>query len=189
MRHSMQHLIAPFWMAFALGASMAHAQTQPAAEPPKADAPKAEAPKADAPKADAAKAPAAKADPATSAIGVWTTIDDKTGQPRSEITISETNGVLSGRITKFLDANANQAAVCSKCAEGDARKDKPIMGMAILTGLKKTGDEWTGGQILDPNEGKVYSAKLKLVEGGKKAEMRGFVGSPMFGRTQTWVRK
>jgi uncharacterized protein (DUF2147 family) len=139
--------------------------------------------------AEAPKAEAAKADPATSPVGVWTTIDDKTGQPRTEVTLSETNGVVNGRITKFLDPNANQAAVCGKCADGDARKDKPVMGMMILTGLKKTGEEWAGGQILDPTEGKVYSAKIKLIEGGKKLEMRGFVGTPMFGRTQTWVRK
>jgi uncharacterized protein (DUF2147 family) len=137
--------------------------------------------------ADAPKAAAPSAAPASAVAGVWVTIDDKTGKPRSEITISETGGVVNGRITKFLDPDAKADAVCDKCS--DARKDKPIMNMMILTGLKKEGEEYVGGQILDPAEGKVYSAKVKLIEGGKKLEMRGFVGSPMFGRTQTWVRK
>ena len=64
-----------------------------------------------------------------------------------------------------------------------------MQGMTILTGLKKDGDEWTGGEILDPNNGKLYKAKVKLAEAGRKLELRGYVGIPTLGRTQTWVRE
>jgi uncharacterized protein (DUF2147 family) len=61
--------------------------------------------------------------------------------------------------------------------------------MTILTGLKKDGDEWNGGEILDPNNGKVYKAKVKLADAGRKLDVRGFVGIALVGRTQTWVRE
>ena len=63
--------------------------------------------------------------------------------------------------------------------------------MAIIRNVKQDTDDkslWGGGEILDPNNGKTYSARLKPVEGGKKMEMRGYIGAPMFGRTQTWIR-
>ncbi|MEF9942731.1 MAG: DUF2147 domain-containing protein, partial [Burkholderiaceae bacterium] len=76
---------------------------------------------------------------------------------------------------------------CDQCS--GARKDQPVIGMTILWGLKNEGDEWTGGEILDPKNGKTYKAKAKLVDGGKKLEVRGFLGISLFGRTQTWVRE
>jgi uncharacterized protein (DUF2147 family) len=64
-----------------------------------------------------------------------------------------------------------------------------MVGMVIVSGLKKDGNEYTGGEILDPAKGKVYRSKAKLLDGGKKLEVRGYVGAPMFGRSQTWVRE
>ena len=72
--------------------------------------------------------------------------------------------------------------------DGD-RKGKPVNGMTILWGLKKDGDSWANGKILDPHNGKVYSAKMKLVEGGRKLEVRGFLGVSLLGRTQVWERQ
>jgi uncharacterized protein (DUF2147 family) len=80
-----------------------------------------------------------------------------------------------------------QTPVCDKC-EG-AKKGQPIVGLVFLEGLKKNGDEYEGGQILDPETGTVYSSKAKLIEGGKKLEVRGFVGVSLIGRSQTWVRE
>jgi uncharacterized protein (DUF2147 family) len=71
----------------------------------------------------------------------------------------------------------------------DARKNQPIIGMTIVSGLKKSGDEYNGGEILDPKNGKVYKSKLTVREGGKKVEVRGYVGVPMFGRSQVWLRQ
>lgn len=121
-------------------------------------------------------------------VGLWQNIDDETGKPKALIRITESNGVLQGQIEKLFRApNEDQNPKCDKCT--DARKDKPVVGMVILTGLKKDGSEYAGGEILDPNNGKVYKSKLELTDGGKKLKMRGYIGMPMLGRTQTWVRQ
>lgn len=134
----------------------------------------------------AALSPAFAAD--VSPVGLWQNIDDETGKPKALIRITETNGVLQGQIEKLFRApNEDQNPKCEKCS--DARKDKPVIGMVILTGLKKDGDEYSGGEILDPNNGKVYKSKLELTDGGKKLKMRGYIGMPMLGRTQTWIRQ
>ena len=121
-------------------------------------------------------------------VGVWKTIDDKTKAERAQIRITENNGVLSGKIEKLLAPDAKPDAVCDKCS--DDRKDKPVVGMEILRGVKKDGDDavWAGGTILDAGEGKVYKVRLTPADGGKKLEVRGYVGMPMLGRTQTWIR-
>jgi uncharacterized protein (DUF2147 family) len=122
-------------------------------------------------------------------VGVWKTIDDKTKAERSQVRITETGGVLTGRIEKLLAPDADANAKCDKCS--DDRKDKPVVGLDIIRGVKKAEGEathWDGGTILDPSEGKVYKVKLTPVDGGKKLEVRGYVGMPMLGRTQTWVR-
>jgi uncharacterized protein (DUF2147 family) len=121
-----------------------------------------------------------------SPVGKWHSIDDKTKEIKSEITITDNAGVLSGKVTKLLRKEAKQDAVCEECK--DARKDKPILGLEIIRGAKKEADAeaWTGGKILDPENGKEYTLKLTPEDGGKKLAVRGSVFG--IGRTQTWVR-
>jgi uncharacterized protein (DUF2147 family) len=123
-----------------------------------------------------------------SPVGVWKTIDDKTKTERAQIRITESGGVFSGKIEKLLAADAKPDSVCDKCS--DDRKDKPIVGMEVIRGVKRAdGDNlWDGGTILDAAEGKVYKVRLQTADGGKKLEVRGYVGMPMLGRTQTWIR-
>ncbi|HMS78107.1 MAG TPA: DUF2147 domain-containing protein [Burkholderiaceae bacterium] len=128
---------------------------------------------------------AASAQQLDSPVGLWKTIDDETKQAKALIRIVEQGGALIGRIEKVLTDKAD--AVCDLCP--DDRKGKPVQGMTILTGLKKDGDEWTGGEILDPNNGKLYRAKAKLADGGRKLDVRGFIGIALVGRTQTWLRE
>ncbi|MFT4060004.1 MAG: DUF2147 domain-containing protein [Legionella sp.] len=121
---------------------------------------------------------------AASPVGNWTTIDDKTGQKRAVITISEAGGVLSGVIDKVYP-QPGDTGVCEKCPGGF--KGKKIQGIRFLWGLKSEGNnEWSGGSILDPKSGKVYKAKVTL--DGNKLHVRGYVGMSLLGRTQTWVR-
>ena len=122
---------------------------------------------------------------ADSPVGLWKSIDDETKQPKALIRIAEQGGVLVGRIEKILTDKAD--AVCELCT--DDRKGKRVQGMTILTGLKKDGEEWSGGEVLDPNNGKIYKAKAKLVDGGRKLDVRGFIGVALLGRTQTWLRE
>jgi len=120
-------------------------------------------------------------------VGLWKTIDDDTQQEKSLVRITESGGMLSGKIEKLLDPTAKPDAVCDKCT--DERKDKPILGMTILRNLKHNAADaewWDGGDVVDPNNGKTYKARVRTIEGGKKLQMRGYIGP--FYRTQTWVR-
>ena len=118
-------------------------------------------------------------------VGLWKTIDDETKQEKSHVRISENGGVLSGKVEKVMDAT-KQDAVCDLCT--DARKDKKVLGMNIVEGVKKHADEpyWDGGSILDPNNGKVYKVRMTPKDGGKMLEVRGFIGP--FYRNQHWIR-
>lgn len=123
-----------------------------------------------------------------SPVGTWTTIDDKTKKPKSIVEIYDAgNGSLAGRVNEILHSERGPNPVCDKCS--GERKNKPVKGMVILWGIKKKGDGWEGGQILDPATGKVYSVKVRLTGGGKKLDVRGFMGFSLLGRTQTWVRQ
>ncbi len=119
-------------------------------------------------------------------VGKWHSIDEKTKEIKSEITITEASGVLTGKVSKLLRKDAKQDAVCEECT--DARKGKPILGLEIIRSAKKDGENniWAGGKILDPENGKEYTLKLTPEDGGKKLAVRGSIGP--FGRTQTWVR-
>jgi uncharacterized protein (DUF2147 family) len=122
-----------------------------------------------------------------SPVGLWKTIDDDTGKAKALIRITENNGELRGKIEKlFLDIGEKNPK-CDKC-EG-AQKDQPIIGMTILSGMKQEGTEYGDGQILDPANGKVYKSKMSLADNGKKLNVRGYIGMPMLGRTQTWLRE
>lgn len=121
-----------------------------------------------------------------SPVGLWRNIDDKSGQPRAEIRISEQGGVLSGRIVKRLLAAPDSTGRCDECK--DERKGQPIEGMEIIRGARKVDgkDTWEGGRILDPENGREYALRMTPVDGGRKLDVRGSIGP--FGRTQTWVR-
>lgn len=121
-----------------------------------------------------------------SPVGHWHTLDEKTNEVKSQIQITESGGVVTGKIEKLLRKDTKQDAVCDECS--DDRKGKPLLGLEIIRGAKKAADKnvWEDGKILDPENGKNYTLRLTPIEGGKKLEVRGSIGP--FGRTQTWVR-
>lgn len=122
-----------------------------------------------------------------SPVGLWKSVSDETGKPTSLIRIAEVQGEMRGTIEKlFRPAEEEQNPVCEKC-EGE-RKGKPIIGMTILSGLKPDGSDYGGGQILDPSSGKTYQSRMTLSPDGKVLAVRGYIGVPMMGRTQTWYR-
>ena len=123
-----------------------------------------------------------------SPVGLWRTIDDKTGKEKSLVRIVEANGELRATIEKlFREPNEEATPNCDKCP--GERKNKPVVGMMIMTGLKKSGSEYDGGEILDPANGKIYRVKMWIAEGGKKLNVRGFIGVSLLGRTQIWLRE
>ena len=121
---------------------------------------------------------------AQSVLGKWKTIDDNTGKEKSVVEIFENAGKLYGKIIEITDATRRNRK-CEKCTGTD--KDKPVLGLIIIKGLKKDGDEYNDGKITDPETGKVYKSYIKLV-GKDKLEVRGYIGFALLGRSQTWIR-
>jgi uncharacterized protein (DUF2147 family) len=120
-----------------------------------------------------------------SATGRWKTIDDETGNVKSIVEITESGGVLSGKVVQVLQSDRGPNPKCDKCS--GANKDKPVEGMTILWGLKSGGDGWEGGTILDPAKGKTYKAKAQLLDGGGKLGVSGCIA--FICREQVWVRE
>ncbi|MEP0708734.1 MAG: DUF2147 domain-containing protein [Parvibaculum sp.] len=117
----------------------------------------------------------------TSPVGKWRTFDPDTGVPKTVVEITEANGELTGTVIELLD---DGETTCTQC-EGD-KKDQPLVGMAILWDLTKDGDEWSGGTILRPANGKTANASIELADGGNKLEVTGSKG--FMSRSQTWER-
>ena len=114
----------------------------------------------------------------------WQTIDDKTGEKKAVIQLTESGGKVSGKIIKVLNKEKADA-LCTKCP--GSLKNKPVEGLQILSGLKADGNnQWSDGKLVDPESGKTYSGKLTLSDNGQSLKLRGFVGTPVFGRSQTW---
>ncbi|WP_409516380.1 DUF2147 domain-containing protein [Comamonas sp.] len=121
-----------------------------------------------------------------SPVGLWRTFDEKSGEPKSEVRISDSGGVLSGRVEKLLRKGADPQAVCDRCT--DDREGQPLVGLEIIRGAKQAQGKavWEDGKILDPENGSTYSLKLTPADNGNKLDVRGSIGP--FGRTQTWSR-
>lgn len=116
-------------------------------------------------------------------IGTWKTIDDNTGKARSHIKlfVNDANGKMYGQVVKILDP-AKKDRVCDKCS--GSRKDQPIQGIILVESMEKDGEEWSGGYITDPDNGKRYKCKMWIEDG--KLQVRGYIGP--FYRTQEWIR-
>lgn len=120
-----------------------------------------------------------------SPVGTWHTIDDATGKPRGIVEIVETNGVLTGVIRGSLIPGEPER-LCDRCP-GD-RRGKPIIGLEIVRDVRRDGDNWGGGEILDPDNGRTYRVKLTPSADGRTMQVRGFLGISLLGRTQVWRR-
>ena len=124
---------------------------------------------------------------APSPVGLWETVSDKLGKPDGRVRIVEVDGELRGTVVQvYSPPNEKPDPVCEKCV--GALKDRPVVGMAILTGVLRTPAGYSDGEILDPNNGKTYRCRITLEEGGRKLAVRGYLGISLFGRTQAWTR-
>jgi len=127
----------------------------------------------------------------TAAIaGFWKTIDDVSGQPKAIVEIKEEGDhSYSGRIVKMYPQPQEQPTVCVKCK--DKRKNQPLIGMVIMEHLiknKEAHNSWTNGNIIDPHNGKNYRCNIQLLENGQRLMVRGYIGLPLFGRSQIWIK-
>lgn len=115
--------------------------------------------------------------------GKWKTIDDETGKAKSIVEIwKKPDGKYYGKISQLLAKPENANCVACK----DDRKNKPLIGLEIIRGLKKDGDEFTDGTITDPKKGKTY--KCTITRSGDKLNVRGYLGISLLGRDQTWLK-
>lgn len=122
----------------------------------------------------------------SSPLGLWRTVDDKTGEVRGAVRLFDSNGLIYGRIERVIDPKAI-GRVCEKCT-GD-RHDKPILGLDVIRGVHPDGaNYWSGGEILDPETGDTYRVSLRLEDDGRKLVVRGSILGGMIGRSQTWFR-
>jgi hypothetical protein len=130
----------------------------------------------------------ARAAPALTPAGRWVAVDDRTGKTKGIVDLYVDGDRLTGRIEKNLDpAYANiKELLCISCS--GALKDKPILGLELLWGMKRSGGAWTGGYILDPESGNIYRCTMTLEADGQKLKVRGYIGFPIFGRTLHWHR-
>lgn len=122
-----------------------------------------------------------------SPAGLWNTISDVDGRPTAVVELREVNGEYVGTVRALLVPADHDDSICTRCT--GERKNRPVVGMEILRHMRPDGDEWSGGEILDPENGKTYRARMKLVDGGRKLVLRGYIGVPLFGRSQTWIRR
>jgi uncharacterized protein (DUF2147 family) len=121
-------------------------------------------------------------------VGTWQTIDDTTGKPKAIIQIQDDgSGQLSGKVVRGIGEFDHPEKRCTACT--DDRKDQLVKGMTIITGMRQDGDQWDGGQILDPENGKLYKCKMKMEDNGQKLTVRGYIGVSLLGRSQTWIRQ
>lgn len=124
----------------------------------------------------------------SSPAGEWQTVDDHSGKAVSHVVVKEVGKAFQGSITRIIDPNKVNLK-CEAC-EGPLR-DAPFIGLTIIQGVSATPAEpltWEGGHILDPKSGRNYRVRLRLKDEGQTMEVRGYIGSPYFGRTQTWRR-
>lgn len=117
-------------------------------------------------------------------FGKWKTVDDENGMENGIVEIYEKAGKVYGRIIEILEKEKKYFK-CEMCEGED--KNKPILGLVIIKGLKKKGDFYEGGKVTDPKNGKSYHCKMSL-EGKDKLIVRGYIGISLFGRSQTWFR-
>ena len=122
-----------------------------------------------------------------SPIGNWKTIDDVTGREKSIVKIWEENSKLYGKIIElFRLPDEDPNPICDECK--GKNKDKQVLGMTIMWNLSQKKDQWKGGKILDPENGKIYGCKIRVIENGEKLEVRGFLGISLLGRNQIWEK-
>jgi len=118
--------------------------------------------------------------------GLWKTIDDDGETVKSHVEIFENDGKIYGKVVKlFREPHEDQNPKCIECK--DDKKDQPVLGMEILTGLQQKGKYWQDGKIMDPENGKYYKSYIELIE-PDKLKVRGYIGIAALGRTQYWYR-
>jgi len=125
--------------------------------------------------------------PAPSPLGIWRTVDDHTHKARGLIRLYEQNGEIFGKIQASFNP-AETKELCDRC--DDERKNKPVIGMVVIRNMKRSAaNEYSGGDILDPETGQIYRCRIRMEADGRRLVVRGYVGISLLGRSQIWFRQ
>ena len=115
--------------------------------------------------------------------GLWKTVYEENNEPSSFIRLQVKNGELTGTIVKLFDFDDD--FLCARCP--GEKKDQPIVGMDLVYGLTQEDDMWTGGLLINPQNGKTYRCRLYL-EDDDTINLRGYFFIPAIGKTIKWYR-
>lgn len=126
----------------------------------------------------------ASAEDLSSPAGLWQPLDSRTGQPLGLIRIYSQGDAWFGRIEPSPGDDPTER--CTRCT--DERRNQPLGGLVLMRNLRLRNGEYTGGDILDPDTGRIYGCRFRLIEGGRKLVMHGFLGLSLLGRDQVWRR-
>jgi uncharacterized protein (DUF2147 family) len=118
------------------------------------------------------------------AVGHWQVYEND-GSPKGKVDTYLDNGKLFGKVTEVAPGRTPKD-LCDKCS--GEYKNQLILGMVMMRNFSPQGDDWVGGTVVDPENGKIYQGKIWSV-GKDGLKMRGYVlGISLLGRTVSWVR-
>lgn len=128
----------------------------------------------------------AHAQPLPTAKGLWAEADDN-GEVRAWFFFAEKDGLYSGRIVKIFNKPGDPVyTLCAKCP--GEQKNARMLGLTLVSGMKRDGLKYTDGSILDPRDGSIYHAEMSLSPDGQQLSVRGYIGIPLLGQTQVWTK-